>query len=128
MKVKARKIVPLQVTTKVDFPVGKLLHLESGKIKFTVKEKDDKVILNFEKPYKVNRHKLTEMVIEPKTLKSSNSKKHVKNIRNFINWSEVSRLLVGNASTITKGHTPRKHQQNIDDLLNMVNEWVKKQV
>ncbi len=130
MKVKARKRIPLQVVTTVDFSVGNLLHIETGKINFTLKEKDDKIFITFEKPYVINRPKLKEMVIEPKIKqkKASQTGKHVKNIRNFINWSEVSRLLVNNASTITKGHTPRRHQENIDELLDAVNEWVQKQL
>ncbi len=130
MKVKARKLIPLEVVTKVDFSVGNLLHVETGKINFTIKEKGDTVILDLEKPYVVNRPKPTEIIIEPKTIKIKKSKKdleRLENLRKFINWSEVSRLLVGNASTITRGHTPRKHQANIDELLKVVNEWIAKQ-
>jgi len=130
MKVKARKIIPLEVTTKVDFPVGNLLHIETGKINFTIKEKGEQLILNLEKPYVINRKKPTELIIESKTIKTKKSKKELErleNLRKFINWSEVSRLLVGNASTITRGHTPRRHKENIDELLKVVNDWIAKQ-
>ncbi len=130
MKIKARKIIPLEVKTKVDFPVGNLIHVETGKINFTIKEKGETLVLELEKPYVVTRKNSKELVIESKTIKTKKSKKEIERLeklRKFINWSEVSRLLVGNASTITRGHTPRKHQANIDELLKVVNEWIAKQ-
>lgn len=43
---------------------------------------------------------------------------------NIINWGEVSRLLAGNRSSITRTRIPEKHKQTIEALINSISEWL----
>lgn len=43
--------------------------------------------------------------------------------KNIINWGELSRILAGHRSSITKNRISKKHKEQIDKLLNVVNEW-----
>ena len=43
---------------------------------------------------------------------------------NIINWGEVSRILAGNRSSITRTRIPEKHKETIETLLNSVAEWL----
>jgi len=43
----------------------------------------------------------------------------------FINWAEVSRLLSGTRSVVTKNRMPEKHKQAVKELLDLVNQWMK---
>lgn len=45
---------------------------------------------------------------------------------NLINWGELSRLLAGHRSSITKNRISKKHQEPIDKLLIAINNWQKK--
>jgi len=131
MKIKASK--PVQVTTKVNFPVGKRLTIQTEKIKLKIKETDDNQLqIDFDKAYKTekfNRHK--SLIIFPEVIRKKNvplTEGMVPDIKEYINWSAVGRLLVGNASTIRKGYIPKKQQDRINELLKVVNDWVVKQM
>jgi len=42
---------------------------------------------------------------------------------NLINWGELSRLLAGNRSSITKKRIPKKHAATIDRLKGLIQKW-----
>ena len=42
---------------------------------------------------------------------------------NLINWGELSRLLVGNRSSITKKRIPKKHDKSIERLKQLIKQW-----
>lgn len=44
-------------------------------------------------------------------------------IDDLINWGELSRLLAGNRSSITKKRIPKKHQATIDRLKELIQQW-----
>jgi len=41
----------------------------------------------------------------------------------LINWAEVSRLLAGDRSAITRKRIPKIHEQRIKELLSLVDNW-----
>jgi hypothetical protein len=41
----------------------------------------------------------------------------------LINWGELSRLLAGNRSSITKKRIPKKHAATIDRLKELIKIW-----
>lgn len=43
--------------------------------------------------------------------------------KNLINWGELSRLLAGNRSSITKKRIPKKHQATIERLKELIKQW-----
>jgi len=45
------------------------------------------------------------------------------NTSKLINWAEVSRLLSGNRSVVTKKRMPEKHKQTVKELLDLVSQW-----
>ena len=44
-------------------------------------------------------------------------------IDDLINWGELSRLLAGNRSSITKTRIPKKHKATIDRLKYLIQQW-----
>jgi len=44
---------------------------------------------------------------------------------NLINWAELSRLLCGNRSSLTPKRISKKHRENINYLLHLVDLWLK---
>ena len=44
-------------------------------------------------------------------------------INEIINWGELSRLLAGNRSSITKKRIPKKHEATIDRLKELIKQW-----
>ena len=42
---------------------------------------------------------------------------------NLINWGELSRLLAGNRSSITKKRIPKKHDKSIERLKQLIKQW-----
>ena len=44
---------------------------------------------------------------------------------NLINWAELSRLLCGNRSSLTRKRISKKHQDSINYLLHLVDLWLK---
>ena len=46
------------------------------------------------------------------------------NIDKLINWNEISRLLAGHRSSITKDRVPKKHEEKINNLRNKLSEWL----
>jgi hypothetical protein len=42
---------------------------------------------------------------------------------NLINWGELSRLLAGNRSSITKKRIPKKHEATIERLKKFIKQW-----
>jgi len=45
---------------------------------------------------------------------------------NLINFGELSRLLAGNRSSITRKRIPEKHREAIEDLYKVVGDWIVK--
>jgi len=127
MKIKANKQV--QVTTKIDFSVGDRVKIETKKINLRIKEVGGKIVINFPKPYRVDYNKKKEIIIHPSVIRKPRNMgdKLIPNIENYLNWSEISRLLSGNTSTIRRGYIPKKKQERIDELLKLVNKWVLEQ-
>ena len=132
MKIKARKTVPLEMEAKIDFPVGKKLEIKSGKMHFDLKENNKSLTIKMDKPYQIFRVNPDELLINDKVIdpevKKKISKDRKRYLKDFINWSTVSRLLVDNVSTITKAHIPTKHEKNIDELIELIDQWVSKQL
>lgn len=50
-----------------------------------------------------------------------NSKKH--NMENLINWGELSRILAGSRSVVTKNRMPKKYKQSVTDLIAALEKW-----
>ena len=44
-------------------------------------------------------------------------------IDDLINWGELSRLLAGNRSSITKKRIPKKHHPTIERLKELIKQW-----
>ena len=42
---------------------------------------------------------------------------------NLINWGELSRILSGSRSSITKKRIPKKHEKSIADLIKKIQDW-----
>ena len=47
-----------------------------------------------------------------------------KNIDKLINWGELSRILAGSRSVVTKNRMPKKHQKKVNALRDKITEWV----
>lgn len=45
---------------------------------------------------------------------------------NLINWGELSRLLAGNRSSITRKRIPLKHAKTIQKLIRAIEKWYSK--
>ena len=41
----------------------------------------------------------------------------------LINWGELSRLLAGSRSVVTKNRMPQKHEQSVQKLLDAIQKW-----
>lgn len=50
--------------------------------------------------------------------------KDIFNPKNLIKWSEVSRLLAGDRSSITKDRIPQKHSETINELIDKIADWL----
>ena len=130
MKVEANKQVVVTCQRKVDFDIGKKLEIEmSNGITMDLEEHYAKTVIKMKEPYLVVQKNPKELLIY-KELKPKNKKPkpaaRVDNIKDYINWSEVSRLLTGNPSTISKNYISQKNALRVEDLLDAVNEWVLK--
>jgi len=42
---------------------------------------------------------------------------------NLINWDELSRLLAGSRSVVTKKRMPKKHEKAVNELLDSIKKW-----
>jgi len=40
-----------------------------------------------------------------------------------INWGEISRVLSGNRSVVTKNRMPKKHEENVNELRQLIRVW-----
>ena len=40
-----------------------------------------------------------------------------------INWGEISRILSGNRSVVTKNRMPKKHEENVNELRQLIRKW-----
>ncbi len=132
MKIAANKQVVVTCQKKVDFKIGKKLQIDlSNDMSFDLEEQYDKLVIKMKKPYLVVPKNAQELLIykevRPETKKTVKTE-HVDNIKDYINWSEVSRLLTGNPSTISKTYISKKNALRVQDLLDAVNEWVLKNV
>jgi len=46
-------------------------------------------------------------------------------IKKLINWSELSRLMVGDRNGIRANKIPKKHEEKVKRLLELIKEWKK---
>jgi len=42
----------------------------------------------------------------------------------LINWGELSRILAGSRSVVTKNRMPKKHEKKVDELRVKISEWL----
>lgn len=42
---------------------------------------------------------------------------------NLINWGELSRILSGSRSVVTRKRLPAKHVKDVEELLKVIEEW-----
>lgn len=47
------------------------------------------------------------------------------NLNNLINYGELSRLISGSRSSITRKRISKKHRVKIDELKRLISEWIK---
>jgi hypothetical protein len=40
-----------------------------------------------------------------------------------INWGEISRILSGNRSVVTKKRMPKRHEENVNELRQLIRMW-----
>ena len=45
------------------------------------------------------------------------------NIDRLINWGELSRLLAGSRSVVTKKRIGKKHEEKVNELREMLQKW-----
>lgn len=45
------------------------------------------------------------------------------NVDKLINWGEVSRMLSGERSSLTRKRIPKKHKKKIDELRKFLKKW-----
>ncbi len=130
MKIEAKNQVTVQCQTKVDFTLGKKLKVETDNgIGFQIQEKDQNVVIALNKPYYAYVKKNKEIIITNEIKTKEKVFKpigQVENVKDYLNWSEISRLLAGNPSTITKNQISRKNLAKVQELLDFVNDWVLK--
>lgn len=50
----------------------------------------------------------------------------MKNENNLINWSELSRLLTTSRDSIRPNRIPKKHQEAINELKELIKKWKEK--
>jgi len=48
----------------------------------------------------------------------------MKNVDKLINWGELSRILAGSRSVVTKNRMPKKHQKKVNELRAKMTEWL----
>ena len=48
----------------------------------------------------------------------------MKNVDKLINWGELSRILAGSRSVVTKNRMPKKHQKKVNELRAKITEWL----
>ena len=41
----------------------------------------------------------------------------------LINWGELSRILSGSRSVVTRKRMPKKHEKTVNDLINLITQW-----
>jgi hypothetical protein len=46
-------------------------------------------------------------------------------MKDIINYSEISRILCNNRTSISKTRIPKKHRQKIKDLELFIQDWIK---
>ena len=47
----------------------------------------------------------------------------MENIDKIINWGELSRLLAGSRSVVTKKRMPKKHEPKVNELRELLKKW-----
>jgi len=46
--------------------------------------------------------------------------------KKFLNWGELSRNIANNRTSISATRISKKHEQNINELLDLIKEWYNK--
>lgn len=46
-------------------------------------------------------------------------------MKDLINWVELSRLLTGNESSVSRTRCPKKYQKRVDSLIACLEDWSK---
>ena len=49
----------------------------------------------------------------------------MKEPKDLINWVELSRLLAGNESSVSRTRCPKKYQEKVDSLVSIIEAWIK---
>lgn len=47
-------------------------------------------------------------------------------MKNLINWKEMSRVLTGNETSISRNRIPKKYQSDVNDLILTIKAWAEK--
>ena len=47
----------------------------------------------------------------------------MENIDKLINWGELSRTLAGSRSVVTKKRMPKKHEEKVNELRELIKKW-----
>lgn len=46
-------------------------------------------------------------------------------LRNLVNWAELSRIITGNETYISRTRCPKKYQRQVDSLVEHIEAWAK---
>lgn len=49
-------------------------------------------------------------------------------MEDLINWKELSRIIAGNETSITRNRIPKKYQSKVDSLIATLKEWEEKNI
>lgn len=44
-------------------------------------------------------------------------------ISRLINWGELSRMLAGSRSVVTRNRMPKKHEKKVNELVEILKKW-----
>lgn len=47
--------------------------------------------------------------------------------KDLINWVELSRFLAGNESSVSRTRCPKKYQEKVKNLQEVISEWISEQ-
>jgi hypothetical protein len=66
---------------------------------------------------------MTVVAFQPRKYKTKKLK--IMELEKLINWGELSRILVGSRSVVTRKRMPKKHVKDVNDLLSNIEKWYK---
>ena len=50
----------------------------------------------------------------------------MKELKDLINWVELSRYLAGNETSVSRNRCPKKYQDKVNSLIEIIERWEKK--